>query len=1178
MALRIYKGCSGSGKSYRLYKHIIDESLAHPELTYLVIVPEQYNLSTQRTLISMHPKKGMLNIDVLSFTRLAHRVFEEVGYFRARGVTIDDIGKNLILRHLASENEGELTALAGMFNKLGYISEVKSVISEFMQYGIGDAELEKMIGLSESRGILKGKLNDIRLLYGKFLEFIKEKYITTEEILEKVRDAVPDSKKLKNSVLAFDGYTGFTPVQLNLIDALLKNCVDVYMTVLADEGSVSGQAGGSEAAQGNAAADAAPEDLFYLSHKTLASLDKICRKGGIGRKEDVVIRDEVPARFMYFDDGRVIPAAERKDDLIFLEKSLFKKEHDSYDKCENIKIFTGTDPFEEALEAAVRIERLVREEGYHYRDIAVVSGDIGTYMNACARAFARYDIPFFVDKTIPVLLNPMVEYIRALFEIITGDYSYEAMFKYLRSGLFEAPSDKLDRLDNYVLRYGIKGRKRWNEPFIIKPKEMSDEDLTELNELRQQAVDSINVFYDSLKVPDTSAGEAKVKEISAALYGFMKKNRLAEKMHALSVSLKEKGEAVKAKEYGRIYEEVCILLDKMVSLLPGETITLKEYCQLLDAGFAEIRTGVLPYGDDYVQVGDLLRTRLGNIKALFFMGVNDGIVPSKQSGGGIISDIDREFLTDNVEGIEMAPTVRMQSYTQRLYLYMLVTRPKEKLFVSYAKLSQDGDSLNPSYFVGTMTRMFPGLKVSEPGDNILNRVYGLKSGYDMLASSLQDYIRIGEDKQPGFDDLFEICTDNEEYRHKVRMLLDEAFRAGDFNKKDVISKAVARALYGNDITCSVTRLEKYAQCAYSHFLRYGLSIKERELFSFEAGEMGSVFHDTLQAYATILKERGLTWTGISEEESDKLIEESITRCIAKEDYSAIYGSFRTGYALNRMRRITKRTVDTLTKQLKKGRFIPREFEFSFSSCDDCESLNISLSEEEKLHLIGRIDRIDSYEDEKAVYVKVIDYKSGNKGFDLAAVYLGLDLQLVVYLNAVTEMVSREVKDEKNVIPAGILYYHIDDPVIADDSEETPGAEEIDAAILSELRMKGLVNSEPDVYRLMDGDFVKRSDVIPVTLKKDGTPAVGSSVASTEDFKILSDYVNYKIRAMGRDILDGDISIEPHINASKKSACEYCEYKGICGYRGDAKLMQVPDEDEDGEKLSIIDVMKRDIAK
>ena len=1155
MALRFYTGCSGSGKSYQLYKHIIDESLVHPDLTYLILVPEQYNLTTQQQIISMHPKKGILNIDVLSFTRLAHRVFEEVGYSRAKGKTLDDIGKNLILRHMASGNEDKLTALAGIFSKLGYISEVKSVISEFMQYGIGTNELGNLIEMSEGKGILKAKLTDIRYLYDEFLKYINGKYITTEEILQKVRDAVPASKKLKRSVIVLDGYTGFTPVQLQLIRALLENCVDVYLTLLMDVR--------------NGIDDPVNEqDIFYMSYKTRSALLKLCSDHDIDINPDVIMDGEIPARFLYDRDGKCIEESRRSNDLIRLERELFRtgekadkgKPSNRRDPDGNIRIFTGADPDDEAMEAAVRIERLIREHGYHYRDIAVVSGDIGTYMNACSRAFTKYDIPFFIDKTVPVLLNPMIEYIRAVFDVITDDLSYGSMFRYLRCEPAGFEKDDVDLLENYVLKYGIKGRKRWSTGFVRKPKDMTSDGLARINDLRERAVESINLFLDELTGGEEGGSKDKnaeydVKLISTALYHYMKRAGLQEKMEDLGRLFEERGDAVRAREYAEIYEEVCVLLDKMVNFLPDEVLTLKEYAELLDAGFAEIRTGVIPKSNDHVQIGDITRTRLRNIKALFFMGVNDGIIPLSSGNGGILSDMEREFLLDNNSGIEMAPGLREQAYTQRLYLYMLVTKPSERLYISYAGMDKEGQSLNPSYFVKTIRYMFPEVKTEHPDESIRNRVYGSRTGYEMLASSLQETVREEGGKASGdFLSLFKIYTDNEEYREKIGYLLKGAFSEGVFARKDKISRAVADALYGRELTCSITRLENYAKCAYSHFLKYGLSLKERELFSFEAKDMGSVFHDTLQYYAGLLKERKLSWFELSADEREPLIEEAIQRCIGSEDYEALYGSFRTKYMINRMKRITTRTVDTLTEQLKKGSFIPQDFEFAFSAANDYTSLNIALSDDEKLHLMGRIDRVDVCEQGDKVYVKVIDYKSGNKNFDLAAVYMGLDLQLVVYLNAALEYISKKYDDRDTVIPAGIFYYHIDDPMINADGSDPMTDEEINEKILGELKMSGLVNSDEEVYRLMDKDFDTRSSVIPVSVRKDGEFGQGSSVASTEEFKALSDYVNQKISEMGTEILNGDIKIEPHKRSEKDDPqCRYCDYAGICGYRGEGTV-------------------------
>lgn len=1175
MALRLYLGRSGSGKSHKLYEYIIEESLSHPEMTYLILVPEQYNLSTQQQLISMHPKKGILNIDVLSFTRLAHRVFEEVGYSRARGATIDDIGKNLILMHMASGNEDKLTALSGIFNKIGYISEVKSVISEFMQYGIGDKELDSLIKMSEGRGTLHAKLTDIRYLYGEFLKYINGKYITTEEILQKVRDAVPASGKLKKSVIVLDGYTGFTPVQLSLIGALMENCVDVYITLLLDE---------------TASGDEGEESIFHMSYKTIKALDKLCKEGNIKREADVIVgRDSIPARFLYDPSGNILDKDMQSRELIFLEKNLFRAGESTYADGSSadsggIRIFTGKNPEEEAVEAAVRIERLVREKGYRYKDIAVVSGDTGTYMNACSRAFAKYDIPYFIDKTVPVLLNPMIEYIRSLFDIVINDFGYESMFRYMRSDVCGFDAEDTDRLDNYVLKYGIRGRKQWSRDFVKKPSGMEADMLARINELRRRAVDEINLFIDEIgdsgSDSDGSPGY-DVKIISTALYHSIVRMDLEKKIRNMSGYFEEQGDLVRASEYGRIYEEVCELLDKIVRLLPGEIISLKEYAELLDAGFAEIRTGVLPGTDDYIQIGDITRTRLRDIKALFFMGVNDGIIPSGAGSGGIISDMEREFLTDNENGIEMAPTARTLAYTQRLYLYMLVTKPSEYLYISYSGLDSDGKSLNPSYFVKTLRRLFPHLQADHPDDSIENRVYSIRSGFDMLAASVGQMHKTDKDSiKNDCISLFKVYSANEEYRKKTALLLDGAFSRGVFERKDEISRAVADVLYGRELTCSITRLETYARCAYSHFLKYGLSLKERELFSFEAKDLGSVFHDVLKYYAQILDERKLSWFDVSASDREAITEEAIERCIGSEDYGALYGAFRTRYMINRMRRITRRTVDTLTEQLKRGSFIPHDFEFAFSKAVDMDSIGVALSDEEKIRIIGRIDRVDVCEKDDKIYVKVIDYKSGNKSFDLAAVYKGLDLQLVVYMNAALEHISKVSGSETEVIPAGILYYHIDDPVIRPEGPVTD--EEIEREIMKQLKMKGLVNCDGEIYRLMDNDLTDRSAIIPVTVKKDGSFGAGSSVAGKEEFKILSDYVNYKIAGMGHEIIDGNISIEPHKkNDGEVSPCAYCDYSGICGYRGEGSVEDGPDEyqqendaeDEGGQNASDPDTIR-----
>ncbi len=1133
MALQLYVGAAGSGKSYELYRHIIDESIKHPELNYIILVPEQYTLSTQYKLVSMHPRNGILNIDILSFNRLAYRVFEEVGYNEAKGVVIDDIAKNLILRHIAEANEDKFTALNGIFNRLGYISEVKSVISEFMQYGIRDEQLELLLNYSSERGILKGKLADIRFLYSEFLKYINEKYVTSEEILTKVSNVIDKSALMKRSVIVLDGYTGFTPVQYECIRALLLNCVDVYVTILLDNGNNKLALPISSVSE---------QELFYMSKVTVNKLYNVCKDCSVNISEPVVLNNEVSPRF-----------ANKDGMLAFLEKNIFKNTTNTYNKAvtDELQLFYATDILEESVEAAVRIEELVRNKGYHYKDIAVVTGDIDNYSNALERAMNRYDIPYFVDRTRPVLLNPLIEFIRAVFDILNDNFSYEAVFRFLRSELNEYKREDVDLLENYVLKYGLKGQAAYSTPFIKQTRQVELEELERINIIRQELSEEFNRLIETMGGRDYR--KQTVDIYAKALYTFLAEHSLAAKMKRFEKKFLDEGDGARAKEYGKIYEEVMVLLEKMVSLLCDETITLKEFGELLDAGFAEIRTGVIPKSNDYVQIGDITRTRLRDIKALFIVGVNDGIIPAGGVKGGIISDMDREFLAKNEFGLELKPTARMQAYTEKIYLYMLMTKPSEKLYLSYSKVDEKGETLNPSYLIKMLKGMYGGIKEKGANKEIMGRVYSVSSGLYELSGKIQDYYRYADyDELNDYLSLFKILSYKEDNKKLISKELYQCFTYDILSRTDSLGKAVANALYGKELSCSITMLEAYARCAYSHFLKYGLSLRERELFSFEASDMGTIFHETLKNYALLLNENNYTWFDISREEQKRLVEESIVRCINQGEYDVIYGSFRTRYMINRIRRITQRTVDTLTAQLRKGSFIPYDFEFSFYSTNDYNSLNISLSEEEKLHLLGRIDRVDVCQDERNIYVKVIDYKSGNKSFDLAAIYSGIDLQLVVYLNAAMENVYYTMKQDgsdKAVIPAGILYYHIDDPVV--ETGANADEAEINSEIAKLLKMNGLVNSDASVYRLMDSDFETSSEVIPVKLKKDGDFKSGSSVASTDDFKIMSKYVNKKIKDMGNSILDGKIDINPVAGKNAmNNVCNFCQYSNICGYRGE----------------------------
>ena len=1105
MSLKFYFGPSGAGKSRQLYEEILRRAAEEEKRNFFVIVPDQFTMQTQKELAALSPTGGIMNIDVLSFGRLGHRILEEVG--NTHTPVLDDTGKSLVLQKVAGGCKDRLPALGSLLHRQGYIHEVKSAISEFMQYGVSPDGVHDLVEFAQSRGALVQKLTDLETLYRGFLEYIRDRFITTEETLDVLRKSLCKSKLLPDSVVVFDGFTGFTPIQNRVIQELMRLTSETIVVLAMGENEDPYLQDGEQ-------------KLFYLSKKTAADLEKLAVEAGVSRGQDVILREQA-YRF------REAPA------LRHLERNLFRYTSKPYlCKQEEIRIFCADTPADEVAQAGIMIHRLVREQGLAYRDIAVISGDLEGYAPYVERTFSQLSIPCYIDRTRGILLNPMIEYIKSALQMYIYDFSYETVFHYLRSGLSDLAREDIDLLENYVLKTGMRGYRRWSRLFTHKTREMGEgeETLNKLNELRRQLLEQTEMLY----LPE----RGPAREYVSALYDFLVQNRVQEKLVCLKRQFEESGQAVRAKEYDQIYRLVLELLEQIHSLLGDEEISMGEFLELLEAGFGEIEVGTIPQNVDRVLVGDMERTRLKQVKVLFFLGINDGNIPKRTAKGGIISDIDREYLRGSDH--ELAPSPRQQMYIQRLYLYLNMTKPSRQLILSYAHVGSDGKSIRPAYLIDMVRKMYPGLETEYPqGESVEKQMVNIAQGKRYLAEEAREYAagRLAPEEEKGFFTLYEAFSERGKER---RMLTDAAFA---HYHESGLSQAVARALYGMTLENSVSRLETYAACAYRHFLQYGLSLKEREEFGFEDVDMGNVFHAVLEIFSNRLREKRLTWFDFSPEFAQEEVTRALEECAATYGDTVLYSSARSTYAITRMKRILLRTVKTLQSQLKQGVFVPSEYELSFHSVDDLDSVHVKLSEQEKMHLRGRIDRVDVAEDDTKVYVKVIDYKSGEHRFDLAALYYGLQLQLVVYMNAAMER-EQKLHPDKEVVPAALLYYRVEDPTVEMDHE--PTEEELDQEIRGKLRMSGVVNSDSAIYAKLDSHFTTKSDVIPVELKKDGDFSSRADVLSGEQLSLLSDFVNRKLQKVGRQILDGTIALNPYERGGKE-ACTYCPYSRVCGF-------------------------------
>ena len=1115
MSLRFCFGPSGSGKSHRIYEEIMQRAAEEPGRNFLIIVPDQFTMQTQKDLVMRSDRDGILNIDVLSFGRLSHRILEEVG--TKEMPVLDDTGKSLVLQKVAADLKEQLPAMGSLLHKQGYIHEVKSAISEFMQYGISTQDMDKLITSAQKRGALAMKLKDLKTLYRGFQDYIRDHFITTEETLDVLRRSLSKSKILKGSVVVFDGFTGFTPIQNRLIQELMRVCAETIVTVTIGVGEDPYKMDGEQ-------------KLFHLSKKTVADLEKLAAEAEVERGEDLFVKGG-PNRFAK------APA------LHYLEQNLFRYQYEPYaGEQQEIHMFEALSPREEVHQTALYIRHLIREQGMTYRDIAVVIGDLEGYASYVETEFGQLEIPCFLDRTRGIVLNPMIEYIKSALQLYIKDFSYDTVFHFLRSGMADISREEIDELENYVIRTGARGYRTYSRLFTRRAEELQgnaegseqaeEKTMERLNRIRQQFMDAVEILH--------MGSQEKAGDYVSHLYDFLEQNQVQQKLLNYQQQFEKEGDLSRAREYAQIYRLVMDLLDQVYELLGEEEISRQEFADILEAGFGEITVGTIPQNVDRIVVGDMERTRLKQVKVLFFLGVNDGNIPKNASKGGIISDMDREFLIES--GTEMAPSPRQQMYIQRLYLYLNMTKPSEQLYLSYAKVNSEGKGIRPSYLIDTVRKLFPAMSVEYPQNRSrLEQIEGRQEGARYLAEELREYAdgTLREEERQDFYLMYRAYEADAAGRD---LLTRAAFRR---YRESGLSRIVARALYGQQLENSVSRLETYAACAFRHFLQYGLSLQEREEFGFEASDMGTVYHAVLENFAGKLAESNLTWWDFTEDFAAKAVKESVEAYAATYGETVLYSSARNEYAITRMSRILTRTVLTLQKHLKQGSFQPDDYELSFRFAEDLDSIHVDLSEDEKMHLQGRIDRIDVSEDAEHVYVKVIDYKSGNRKFDLAALYYGLQLQLVVYMNAAMEMESRKHPD-KEIVPAALLYYHIDDPTIETPVELTD--EQINEQILAKLRMNGVVNSDPGVVERLDRYMQDKSVVIPVEKKKDGSFSARSGVLSREEMQLISSYVDAKIRSIGREILDGKIAANPYEKGNEE-ACTYCAYKKVCGFDG-----------------------------
>ncbi len=1185
MALRLVLGSSGSGKSTRMFEEVLHRAQKEQGRRFIFLVPEQNTLQTQMDLVGKSERGGILNIDVLSFTRLAFRVFEQTGV--AQRSVLSETGKLLMLRLIASREEKELSLLGKILDRPGALEEVKSILSELDQYGIDSERLKEMERFVTSEGrhpLLGKKLSDIRLLQETFERYQADHYITGEKLPFVLCRKAPLDETLKGAVFYVDGFTGFTPAQLQVIGTLLKIAQDITVSVTIDpsrllregeasltgdlrktevsltgnpregEASLTGNPREGEASLSGGLAQRAvsipgilkerveDHELFALSMRTIQTLIRTAYDAGVNVEDPVILTDG--------------PGRHRKGSRLWWLEKHFQRAgkagrmpyQGSGEEEDNEVLFCRCkDPVDEMTSAAAAIEELAGE-GIRYREIAIVCGSLKDYAQYAKRILSMYEIPYYIDHSSAVVMDPAFEFVQSAITVLDQNFSYESVMALIRTGLCpEAESGPADRLENYLLATGIRGYKAWREPFSRMTKDKDQDLLDEANRYRELFMAGFEPFAEVMK-----KGQALFCEYSQALWKLFLSFDVHRTVARMSEECRQNGQEELAQEYASVMKVILDVLEEGCSLIGQETVTRSQFSQILRSGFSEAKIGILPRGIDEVQVGDLERTRLEHIKVVFFLGLNDSLVPRKKISGGVLTDMEREYLRQ--KNVYLAPTIREDAGIQQFYLYLALTKPSDRLCLSWSSQSRKGEELRPSHIVKSILGLFPEAKFSAPvSEERMAAVTSLRTGRNVLALSLSDYLSFNEEtasKMAGpLKELLNLYRRADEpWRSLAQDLL---LAAGGEEREVCLDEDTAGALYGEVLRGSITRLEEFSECAFRHFVRYGLRLQERERFQIESVDIGTLLHEAIERYSRKLKEepQGVDWRTISDERSDRLADEAIAEVLDDRRTQMFFDTRRNRGLFERCRRILKRSVRTIHRQIRAGLFTPALFEVGFGDTQTDTVLIENLPGGRLMRLKGRIDRIDECDDpeEKKLYIKVVDYKSSAKKLDLDSLIGGEQLQLLVYMDAAAVMEQREHPD-RQIVCAGVFYYTLQDPVIRQDPESS--GQELEDAIVSQMKVSGLLNGSSEVVERLDMTLKggERSIVIPAGINKSsGTLSASSSAAAPKQLELLRRYVRVRMREIARDILSGEIRPHPLRQSGGQNVCTWCPYKDVCRF-------------------------------
>lgn len=1164
MGVSIIRGAISSGKTEICMNDIEKLHAENPGARCIMIVPDHYSYETEKKFVEKFGGTGLNNIEVLTLRRMA------INYLpSARLNRMSEAGRQMLIYKAVTEAAAELAGDEDMDMKLitsmrrqGFLDIASSLISEMKRYLITPPELKESARRIENNKTLKNKLRAFGLIYEKYLACAENSGCAdSEDDLYALAERIENGSEFNSDTYVWvNRFDKFMPQQLRVLEALLKKGVSMTVSVCCPETE-----------------DENERELYRETEKTVYAIEKLaasygfdgCRSAGAGLSH-LRGRSDLYQLFSCWNE-----------DFVYSEKT------------ENIALFQSRDTYGEVERIACRIVDFVREEGYRFRDIALLCGDEEEYRHIIGAVFSEYEIPYFTDRKIILSDHPIAMQILSLFSILEEDWSYESVFRYLRAGfiyrkekkgsqVFCSPinQEEIDVLENFVLRFGIRGGKRWlsgekwtsgsiiDAAFGTEDSSDGKEVSDEIEALRREISAPLERFSQRAKGKKTAA------EFAAALFDYLEDINLYAGLKHDIAAFRKKGMVNEAEQFTKIWNLILDALDQITAVLPDDKMKIDEFAQYISVGLSKCEIRTIPSGIDQVYVGSVERSSHANVKAMFVVGAKNGTFPANIKTEGFLSNRDRNTLSGEY-GITIAPDTRKRTDEQYFKVYRALCAVSEKLFISYSVQDAEGKEQTPSQIVTEIYRRFPLMRVSDNllHDPLKDYVYISSPKATIHKMLINMSKRYQGRKNPLWDMVYEWYSENSRWSRALSMM----DRADYYDRRGVMLDGdIAAMLYEGKITYSASRINTFARCPFEYFLKYGLGASEREEWEVTPANMGSYAHQVINEFCLAVEDGAKTnsekiraWRKLDDERRAEILDNIINSACSNLLASDFRDKERAAGIFARMGKTVSDAAALVQKSLAAGSFAENGMELKFET-----DLSDSVA------LTGIIDRVDVCEDGDKSYLRIIDYKTGRTEFDVVNIANGFDMQMVLYALAAARLMN---KDGRKIEVSGIYYTAVRSKYRTLSASVTE--ENIKRKNISDMMLDGVTfTSENEEERnkmlySMDNSFFENQESAFMKIKLDKEGNV-KGVGSLDEINGLMEHVRETTEDMDRRARSGEISLNPYNSNGRGGVCEYCAYGSVCKFDEEKRVMREKEgsADEIWEAMKVKGAAKRGVKQ